>query len=205
MLIKDRTAGIIVIGLFIFIQANACSQTELSVQAGYQLTGNIPVTKGDIDIKNDLNYGLGIAYRLSRGVNVVLDWDMEKTKADLLPLSGESYFLTNVTIHHFMAGATIDPGRGKARPFGSFTTGITLFHPEDSKYEDEIRYTIALGFGGKFYLSDRVGLKLQARLILPLQLGGGTFWCGTGGCGLGVSSWSTFVQGDFSGSLFIRI
>jgi hypothetical protein len=42
-------------------------------------------------------------------------------------------------------------------------------------------------------------------MLLPLYYQGAGFYCGTGGCGGGVSASSSMVQGDFMAGLIIGI
>lgn len=196
---------ITVIILSLLICSTNYSQVELNVQAGYLLISNIPTNEGDINIKDNPDYGLGLKFNIERELNAEVSWSMQSSSADLRTFRGEKIFLTDVTIHHFLAGAVYEPVYGKVRPIGIISVGATLFHPSKKEFENALRFTIALGLGGKFYLSDRFGIRLQGRLILPMQFYGGSIWCGTGGCGTYLGSWTPFVQGDFSGGIFVRV
>ncbi|MCK7528585.1 MAG: hypothetical protein MZV64_69045 [Ignavibacteriales bacterium] len=76
-----------------------------------------------------------------------------------------------------------------------------MFNPKGDEYGDEWRFSIALGGGVKVYLSDKVGLRFQGRLLIPMQFEGGSVYVGTGGAGVAVGAYTAFVQGDFSGGL----
>ena len=78
-------------------------------------------------------------------------------------------------------------------------------HPNESNYEDEWRFSIALGGGVKVEMSDKVGLRFQARLIIPMVFEGGSIYFGTGGSGVAVGAYTAFVEGDFSGGLYYRL
>jgi len=58
-----------------------------------------------------------------------------------------------------------------------------------------------LGLGAKVYLNDKLGIRLQARMDLPLRFSG--LWIGTGGGGASfvVPVW----QFDFSAGVFLRL
>ena len=115
-------------------------------------------------------------------------------------------FSTDVLIHHFQVGALAEPKKGKkVSPFGLFTLGATLFHPTKEGYEDEWRFSIALGGGVKVDVSDKIGLRFQARLIIPMVFEGTSVYFGTGGGGVAVGAYTAFVEGDFSGGLYYRL
>lgn len=65
------------------------------------------------------------------------------------------------------------------------------------------------GLGIKYFFTDVIGIKAQARLLLPLYFNGIGFGCGigTGGasCGGGAGFGSEIVQGDFTGGVVLRI
>ncbi|MCK5703434.1 MAG: hypothetical protein KAI29_19885, partial [Cyclobacteriaceae bacterium] len=93
----------------------------------------------------------------------------------------------------------------KAFPYTLATLGATLFDAKDSSLNDEWRFSISFGIGGKFYLSDKFGIRLQTRLLMPMTFSGGGMWCGTGGCSVGAAGWITLVQFDFTAGVFVRL
>ena len=70
-------------------------------------------------------------------------------------------------------------------------------------------FTAGLGGGLRYYLSDRIGIRLQARLLFPMQFGGVGFGCGIGtgggGCGAGVSTYTNIIQGDFTEGIILKL
>ncbi|MCH6574186.1 MAG: hypothetical protein IH795_03120, partial [Bacteroidetes bacterium] len=88
---------------------------------------------------------------------------------------------------------------------GAFTVGATLFDAKDVPRSDEWLASITFGGGGKFDLSKSVGIRLQARILVPLIFSGGGLWCGTGGCGVGVGSYTPFVQFDLTAGVYFTL
>ena len=70
-------------------------------------------------------------------------------------------------------------------------------------------FTAGFGGGLRYHIGERLGIRLQARLLLPMQFGGVGFGCGigTGGgsCGAGVSTYTNIIQGDFTGGITLRL
>jgi hypothetical protein len=97
----------------------------------------------------------------------------------------------------------MDIGNDKVIPFGSFSLGATWFSAPD--YETQWVFSVTAGLGLKVMFSDRVGVMLRTRLMLPMNFSGGTYYYGVGGGGLSVSSYSSLVQGDFNGGLIIAL
>ena len=69
----------------------------------------------------------------------------------------------------------------------------------------ENKMHVSLAGGVKIKASERVGLRLQARLLMPLYYAGTYFGVGTGGASAGVSGGIQGVQGDFTAALVINL
>ena len=194
--------------VILLISPEVIAQVEVFGFGGYMVSSNITVREGDLIIRDNPNYGLGLDIEIERGAMVELLWIGQQTNADLRRWQGGTETLFNLNIHYFQGGAVYEFREGRkqrAIPFGSFTLGATLFDASDPSLSDEWRFSITFGVGGKFLLSDRIGIRLQARLLMPLNFSSVGMWCGTGGCGVGVGSYIAFVQADFTGGIFIRL
>jgi len=89
------------------------------------------------------------------------------------------------------------------------SAGITWFNMTSHGVSDHVSFSAALGGGVKFFFSDRIGIRLQGRLLLPMYFSGGGLFVGIGSggtsSGVSVSTGVLAVQGDFSGGLIIRL
>jgi hypothetical protein len=91
------------------------------------------------------------------------------------------------------------------KPFAGLTLGASRFNPNGTERGDEWFFSGTFGAGVKIIPSERIGIRLQGRLLLPFQWGSAGLWCGTGGCSAGVGTTSVFIQGDFTAGLIIRL
>lgn len=91
----------------------------------------------------------------------------------------------------------------KLVPYGMFTLGATQFNPQD--YVDQWKFSIALGLGLRYFFTPAIGIRLQARLLMPMYFAGAGFGCGTGGCSSGAYFGVDIFQGDFTGGVVIKI
>jgi len=64
---------------------------------------------------------------------------------------------------------------------------------------------MTLGGGVKIWLSDRIGIRAQGRLLLPMMWAGAGLSVGTGGTGFSLGAGTAMVQGDFTGGLIIAL
>jgi hypothetical protein len=93
------------------------------------------------------------------------------------------------------------PG-AKATPYGMFTTGWVNYRPTSGGYNSENKMHLSLAGGIKIRATERIGIRLQARLLMPLFYAGTYFTVGSGGAGYGMTGGIYAVQGDFTGALF---
>ena len=70
---------------------------------------------------------------------------------------------------------------------------------------DTYTFSIALAGGAKIFLGERLGLRLQARLGMPMLFNGLYLGVGTGGASGGLSFHVPTVMFDLSAGVFIRI
>lgn len=190
----------------IIFQTNAQKKIEIFGLAGYQINGDVTVAKGELQFDDGMSYGLGIDIPVDRFMQAEISWSMASSNVSLNQYLGSNVTLTDLYIHTFQAGALIEPNKGKkVSPFGLLSLGATLFTPTDGKYDDEWRFSIALGGGVKVDLSDKVGLRFQGRLLIPMVFEGTSVYFGTGGAGVAVGAYTAFVEGDFSGGIFFRL
>jgi hypothetical protein len=208
VLYRVLNLGLLLIFLSLFFPITANAQVEIFGFGGYEVASDVTVTQGELNVYSNPNYGASISFEVDRGLQAELLWIGQETTMDLKQFNGITKPLFDIGINYFHIGAIYEfkqNSKQKAFPFTSFSLGATWFDPVGTNYDDEWRFSIALGGGGKFYLSDRVGLRLQARLLLPLNFSSVGMWCGSGGCSATVGSWVTFLQADFTGGIFIRL
>ena len=194
--------------LAILFSSEALAQTEIFGFGGYMTYSSVAVREGDLQFEDGPNYGFGIDVAIQRGVFVELNYTHNQTSVRLKRFSGLNEDLFDMNTHYFQIGAQYEfrkSPKQKAFPYTLATLGATLFDAKDPSLTDEWRFSVAFGVGGKFYLSDKFGIRLQTRLLMPLVLSGGGMWCGTGGCSAGVGAWSVIVQFDFTVGVFIRL
>ena len=191
----------------ILFSSDTLAQTEIFGFGGYMTYSSVAVREGDLKFDDGPNYGFGLDIGIQRGVFVELNYTHNQTKVRLQRFNGFNEDLFDMNTHYFQLGAQYEfrkSPKQKAFPYTLATLGATLFDAKDSSLNDEWRFSISFGIGGKFYLSDKFGIRLQTRLLMPMTFSGGGMWCGTGGCSAGVGAWTQLVQFDFTAGVFIR-
>jgi len=189
---------------------------EVTPFIGWQFNSGVTTYNGEADIKNDVNYGVALDFNVpyNEGAQLELLWIMQKSRLDFRefdPTTGPGIkeTLFDLYMHYFQIGGVYGLRNENIMPFGSVSLGAALFHPSNPvrnfNVRDEWRFSATLGLGAKVYMSDRVGLRLQGRLLMPFQWGSGGFFCGTGGCNIGVGTTTSILMADLTAGLIIAL
>ncbi len=202
-----KTVIIIISALFIAASTKA-QRIELTGFSGYMLSGSVKTYTGKANINDNVNFGGAFAYEIQNGILVELMYLRKDTKLNLYDVfdwqSGwEEY---DMSVEYYHLGGQKEFSDGRVRPYASFSLGLTRFHIKDSKSDDEYRFSIAPGIGAKAYITDKIGIRLQARLLMPLEISGfGLFYSTSGGGGSSATFNIPVLEGDFTGGIFISL
>jgi hypothetical protein len=192
---------VILLGMLILVPALGWAQKfEITPMIGYQFGGKVQGDVRDLNIDGNVNYAIYLGYQAIPKLFVELSYTYMKTSMkweyDLLPDEP----LGDLGIHYFQIGSSRVFMDGRVQPFALGSLGATWFNPEDSAIDDEWRFSIALGGGAKVWITQKIGARLQGRLLMPISFEG--VWFGTGGAGL---AGSVLFQGDFSAGVVIGL
>ncbi len=180
---------------------------ELTPIAGYALNGHINMYNGKFKMDNAAQFGGILSVEVRPGVLGEFSYTRSKTTAQLDKFVGEK-LKYDMAIDYFQLGGVKELSKGPVVPFGMASIGVTWFNMQSHDVSDHVSFSAALGGGLKFFFNDRLGIRLQGRLLMPMYFSGGGLFLGigSGGPSSGVSVNTGFltVQGDFSGGLIFR-
>jgi hypothetical protein len=180
-------------------QVNA-QRIELSPFIGYETGAYVSTNLGRLHINDGMDFGGSLDIGIGVGRYAELSYSQMYTSFNLE--SGvASTKLSNLVVDYYSAGILqeIKPG-AKVTPYGLVTLGLVNYRPSE-KYSNENKMHISLAGGIKIRATERIGLRLQARLLMPIYYAGTYFTIGSGGTGYGISGGVVAVQGDFTAAL----
>ena len=178
--------------LFVFPQ-QAFSQKgiELSGYTGWMLGGKVNLYNGSLKIEDGQNWGITISYPIAPGMKAELMYNRLVSDLVVREYGNAPYVETSVATQYFHFGAVKElMYEGVVRPYGTGSLGAAIFSDREGYYSNKWRFSIGLGGGLKLFPTERIGFRLQARMLVPLYFNG--IWIGTGGGGATASS--TIVQ-----------
>lgn len=190
------------------VQIFAQGKIELSPFGGYMFGGKMRFYEGDLKIDNNANYGLALDIEIAKDTKLELIWSQMNTTARFRPYYGYDFIDSNpfdVNVGYIQVGTIRELDYDNIRPFGGLTLGAAYFSPQNTNYSQSWKFAAGLGGGAKIWITERVGIRLQGRLLLPFFWGGAGFTVGTGGAGFTVGAGTSMVQGDFTGGLIIAL
>ncbi|MEN8193908.1 MAG: hypothetical protein ABFS12_13885 [Bacteroidota bacterium] len=199
----------IVIILFLISSIINAQRVEITPYYGYMFAGKMTLYQGDFNVKNNGNYGITLDFEVDRraGIFFELLYDRLDTRAVF------KKYPTNITTNlfdmseeYFQVGGLYNHQLKKnISTFGVFTLGATRFHPKDSRYGDDWRFSVTLGGGLKVFISEKIGFRFQGRIKMPLYFAGGGIWIGSGGVNYGLGAGTALLQADLNAGLIFRI
>ena len=183
---------------------------EIVPFAGYMFGGSVNYYEGKLKIDNGVNYGVSILVPMHQLLDIEINYTRMDGKASFSKYAGypllENKETTMATNYIQIGGISKFYSQNtKVTPFGSLSLGATWYSPTDGSFQDVWRFSVAAGLGVKVMFSERIGIMLRGRLLMPMYFGGVGIYAGTGGSGVSVNSVVAPLQGDFNGGLIIKI
>ena len=201
--------------LFIFNSNIFAQKIEITPFYGYQFNGKATTYNGDLNIRDASSYGLMLDVTVQKGMQVELYYSRSDTRADFVEFRGPTFKLTDVSVNYFQLGFLRTVKKiDKVSLYGIGSLGATLFSPSGNSYdqspetlyfEDWWLFSVTLGGGAKVMFSERVGLRFEGRLMMPITWAGGGFMVGTGGSGFYLGGGSAILQASISAGIIIAL
>ncbi len=180
-------------------------EIEIGGFYGYNLNTRARTYYGDFTLNNNPNYGGQLSVGMAPDLFVEFTYNRSDTEIrytynnynEPLDMSSEYYQIGGLRQIQTASGAVL--------PYGAFSLGATRFNLKESFDDiysgDKWFMSIALAAGAKVLLGEKLGIRLQARMGLPLGFSG--VWFGTGGGG--ATFYVPVAQFDFTAGLFLRL
>jgi len=180
---------------------------EITPMVGWQWGGTIDAAQGgDLHFDAGYNYGGSLGVQMEPALTGEVSWSVEKSKAVLRPTGVlPDTTLFDVDIHYFQLAGLRDLREGPVRPFVLGSIGATMLDPKASALDSHWFFSLGIGLGVRAPLSERLGLRVQSRFLLPMQFDSGSIFCGSGGCAGSVSGGIAMPQGDVSAGLSLKL
>ena len=176
---------------------------ELSGGYGFHFGGGASVREGRLDIDESGSFGFTLDIPVQQNARVELFYWRQNSQVEFQPFVGTPS-ATDVGVEYYQVGGMTEFPQGNLAPYGLLTLGTTRLIAKGNLSGDEWRFSGTLGAGLKIAPQGRVGVKFEARLLLTANNTGSSFWCGTGGCAVGVVG-NPIAQGLLSANVYVKL
>ena len=203
----------------------ASKPLELTPTIGWQWGGTLDgyeqngiTLGGDVHVNAALNYGGAIGMEIRPGEWAELGYSYQSSEVIVRPAGKPSFKVSNLGTHYIQASGArnlIPHGEGKAYPYVMGGLGMAIFSPGPISVSADVpatthvgtQYLFAMSAGGgiRVKMNEKADLRLQARLLLPVNWASGGLYFGTGGAGVGVSGGSFMPQGEATLGLTFKL
>ncbi|HEV2856022.1 MAG TPA: outer membrane beta-barrel protein [Thermoanaerobaculia bacterium] len=144
---------------------------ELTPFAGYRLAGDFNADSNsafdprlNIEVDESAVYGVLLDIPLSPNWQIELLANRQRTSFSVdrgfLEPQDELGDVDLTTVH---GGILLQWGEGQVNPFLTVSAGITRIEPKFRNLDSDDRFSTSFGGGAKIFLSENVGLRLEAR------------------------------------------
>lgn len=195
--------------IFLFFSSQIFSQSiELTPLFGYSFSGKADGYYATYDVKDDITYGGMLSVEVDHMSFVELSYQRTNTKLDVTSFT-EGRRQYDLGVEHYQIGALREFQEGQIAPFAKVNLGATRYVQTSNGDERYWLFSAGIGVGAKIWFSDKVGLRLNGNLMLPMEFSGGGIFCGIGTGGSGCSTGVTFnvplVHFELGAGLIIKL
>jgi len=160
-------------------------------------------------IEGGFQWGVGLEFMVKPTKGIELKYLRQDTKVPMNYYdAGAKFKEFDVAINYILIGGSnyFDVSSEKVEPYLGLELGAAIIDVKNATNSSSAKTKFAWGIKGgtNIWLSDKVGLKIQAELLSAVQSAGGGLYFGTGGVGAGVSTYSTMYQFGIGGGITIK-
>lgn len=171
--------------LLVSVMSSQAQSIELYGMSGWMFAGRT----GPIKIINNAPFVAGIDYVMPNNIAIGLSYSWMNSDLQLRDAysgynRGERYGFQQ---GYFFLQSThnIELSNERLIPYSLVGLGIYHYTVDVPNFTNQVKFAVTLGAGVKYMLSDKVGLKLQARLQSPIAGAGLYIGAGTNGVSTG--------------------
>ena len=174
---------------------------EITPLIGYETGAKLHTNLGTLHIGDGMNFGGSLDIGLGRGRFAELSYTHMKSYLNIDEALNVRR-ICDLAVDYYSIGILqeVKPN-AKVTPYGLLTLGLVNYRPTTGEISSENKMHVSLTGGIKIHATEKIGLRLQARLLMPVYYDGTYFSIGSGGAGYGIAGGVIAVQGDFTAAL----
>ena len=184
MRIKFVTAVVVCLLAAGFTSTAEAQKFEITPFAGWRFGGGLEelATGADLDLDGAPSFGLilSIPWKAEYRSRLEFVWSYENTTL-ASPVYGEPSFDLGVHYLHVSGMVPFHTSIAKLDTLLTAGAGVTYMQPDIAGAGSEVGFSLSFGGGLIYHVSDRVGLRIEARGWFTFTESGAAVFC-SGGC-----------------------
>ena len=187
---------------------------EIAPFAGFFWSSQVATSSGPVAFSPTADAGLTLGFPVDEKsqVEVLYVFARPQARFDSTSPAYASTPWFGVTTQYLQVGGTVNfSATERVEPFFGGGLGLAWFSPSDVAAQgsptlqpaDTWLFAFNLGLGVKWFLSRAVGIRAEARVLMPVYFASGAFLSGPNGAALTVNAGIPLVQGDLSVALVL--
>lgn len=178
---------------------------ELTPYTGYTFGSGFDITGGRAKLEGNANLGLFLGYTPKRFTEFEFSYNFLGTNAT----ANSIYLIEDIVSRSQLHFVTIGVNRliiinEQFTFFSGLKLGSATLSFPDSDFDGQSRFSVGVQAGMKYYITERIGLRSQAHLLLPVVSEGGSLWWNPN-TGVGISGWSPILPFSLNFGMIVRL
>jgi hypothetical protein len=202
---RASTSAVFIFFLLSFVKEIQAQKFELSPFIGYETGSKVYTSLGYIYVGDGTDYGgiFDFSLRENRFGEISFSHMMSRLNVDD---GTNELYVCDLGVNYYSIGVLqVTRPQEKISPYGLLALGWVNYNPQKEDISGENKMHFSLAGGIKIRASERIGFRLQARLLMPIFYAGANFNSSTGGTSTTISSTSVAFQGDFTAAIVFVI
>ena len=161
----------------------AIPRFSITPMGGYTFGGEFEDEAGtaSVEVDDAAHWGLIANLRESANTQWEVFYSRQESEAALTELPGGTPAGTvDLDVQYLHVGGTYVADGLRARPFLAATVGATRFDPDPLSFASEHFFSFGIGAGWQFAPTERLGFRLESRLLGTFLRSDSELFCGTG-------------------------
>jgi len=161
-------------------EANA-QNYEITPFAGWRTSSSLEEESTGETVKLDETRSFGILMSMQRDHDSSYDLLFSRQDTDIQSKSSPEKN-TSIKFDYYHIGGTLNYKQNGLYPFVSGGLGVTHISPANEVFSSETKFSLSIGGGIKFPLTENIGLRLEARGYGTVVDSSGSILCTADGC-----------------------
>jgi hypothetical protein len=194
--------------IMVTLCSNAQTSLELIPTGGYTFPDQVNFYNTYGRIEGAINYGGSLLVNVSRGFGIEMMYNRIDAQSGIYSYGNQDLLQKqNVAVNYVMAGpvSNINFPESSVQLFFGGLLGAAIFSPQPVDNSSNTKFAWGVEMGTNVYVDPRIGIRLKAQLLSPVDGASGGFYFGSFGGGVGVTGYSSIYQFGFSAGLIIGI